>query len=73
MLLTENCLLILPSEKQPRTLQPELIVIGTDAELTDAIGYSISAHHVINLMVATFAKTIINARNLPFIYPVEHL
>ena len=73
MLLTKNCPLLSPSEKQPATFQPGLIVIDTDAELTNATDYFKFAYRAINLMVATFIKTIINACNLPFIHPVEHL
>ena len=73
MLLTKNCHLLSPSEKQPGTLQPGLIVIGTDAELINATDYLKFAYRAINMMVATFTKSIINACNLPFIHPVEHL
>ena len=73
MLLTKNCPLLSPSEKQPGTLQPGLIVIGTDAELTNATDYFKFAYRAVNLMLATFIKSFINACNLPFIHPVEHL
>ena len=73
MLLTKNCRLLSSYEKQPETLQPGLIVIGTDAELIDATDYFKFAYRAINMMVATFVKFIINACNLPFIHPAEHL
>ena len=73
MLLTKNCPLLSPSEKQPGNFQTGLIVIDTDAELTNATDYFKFAYHTISLMVATFVKTIINACNPPFIHPVEHL
>ena len=73
MLLTKNCPLLSPSEKQPATFQPGLIVIDTDAELINASDYLKFAYRAINMMVATFKKSIINACNLPFIHPAEHL